>query len=236
MLWLCGFASAAQASDATDFVEGFFAKLEAGDAGAAAACAEPFRSREQLGCGDLVDILLGEGFSYSRGRSVFADDEALVEIWVTSPRERFPLFLVARPSESGWQFEDGTDVDGPKLQTKLSLEGAEDPSAIELPADVAGLLGELAKKKPKLSRYCSARMKQGDCAGVAEQAAGKGLEFRPSELNEKGDRLVVRSLVMRKGFAEDEVWLYFAKDGKRWLFDGIDESQAHSVRYLAGEE
>ncbi|MCB9676662.1 MAG: hypothetical protein H6737_16210 [Alphaproteobacteria bacterium] len=219
----------ASASPGEELVDGFVAAATARDRDAlVATCTEAFRDRQRLSCAALVDLVVA-GATVERGRFVEEGEEALAELWLTDRGERSTLLLLAKPTEGGWRFVDGTDVDGPALPTKLVLEEVEDPAAVELPKEVAAILEQMGS--PRLPKRCVPESKE-RCARIAAHVADEAVTFRPLALRTNETRLVVDALAGPEGRAAEVVHLCFEGGEGRWRLVDIEEEKGGADAWL----
>lgn len=202
------------------FVKAFLADIAADrKVEAIEACAPAFRDRERMGCRALVDIATAAGTELELGRAVYTKSDLLVEMWMVSKRHgRFPLRLLGKRTKKTWAFVDGTDGDGPPLDTPLSLDGAKDASAPDLPREVAAVLEQLNTSEPDLTGHCA---NPAVCREVTHQASR--FTFRVTEADTVGDRLSVGTIVNREGKPVDQIWLRFIQKNDAWMLDAVDE-------------
>lgn len=210
----------ALAGGSEDLATRFLAELAKGDAEATVAlCTDAFRDRERLGCRALVTELIGA--RVEPARAVHAEDEALIEYWVHSPRDgRWPITLQARPDESGaWKFVDGSDPDGQKLETKLSLAGKPDPGALTLPQDVVDMLDALGDDAMPMP--CSVEQ----CRIIGRSLRAHALSLRPLDLEVTGSKAVLVFLMERKGQAFDDGYLLLKKKKGAWWITAMADGR-----------
>ncbi len=215
------FAAPSSPSDPSGgaFVDRFVEDVTAKRADAAlAACAPAFRDRSSLGCRKLVEAATAPKGALERGRLVEESSELLVELWLTTRRERTPIVLQARRTGDAWSFVDGSDIDSGELTTALSLEGIEDPMAPELPDEVGRVLKQLSGDSPQLADLCA---RPDGCEELASKAAR--LTFRAIEAETRGLSMSVGTIVLSGGRPVDMVWLRLKNVDGHWKLVDIDE-------------
>lgn len=190
----------------------FMVAVSTGDAASATAlCTDEFRDRKTLGCAGLVKEL--QGARMEPARSVHAEQEALIEYWVHTERDgRWPITLQARLVDGSWKFVDGSDADGKKLETELSLAGKPDPGALALPEDVTNTLDALGDSGMPMP--CTVD----ECKIIGRAVRGGGLALRPIEVRQKGANTIVVFLVEKRGRTVDDGYMVLKrKKGALWI-------------------
>lgn len=217
----CLFLGQAHAGEAEDLIEAFTAEATRLGGDVTPFCSEAFLKRESMGCTGLSSALAS--MEVEAGRVSIGDDELLAEFWMMTPGGRFPLYLLARSSSAGWQFVDGTDGDGPRLDTSLSLDDSKPTGGVVLPKGLARVIDELNRDHPKLKKLCDPSFGDDECSRLVGLLRDTESDFVPTDTRHVGDNVFVTGVLSGPDRGTLGPWLKFVPARKGWRLAGVEE-------------